>query len=127
MPVPSNDNPRLPEAGYRDLFVQLPAETMAALQVGRSSWPARVDHDLQVLRDLEHVITNALGWSCMLTGRLPSGAIFVWAVLDRCGHGVCYELTDRAIAATSLFMALHGEIVRLPRTCSCVPRPPVVS
>lgn len=127
MPVPSNDIPRLPETGYRDLYVELPPRTMAELQDNRPISAARVDHDLQVLRDLEHVITNALGWSSMLTGRLPSGGIFLWAVLDRCGHGVCYELTDRAIAATSLFMALHGEIVRLPRTCSCVPLPPVVS
>lgn len=127
MPVPSNDNPRLPEAGYRDLFVQLPAETMAALRDDRPHAPARVDRSLQLLRDLEGPIRRAFRWACMLTGRLPSGAIFVWGINDRCGHSVCYELTDQAIAATSLFMALCSEIAHLPRTCSCVPRPPVPS
>lgn len=126
MAVPSNDIPRQPEIAYRGLYVELPAETMAALQDDRPSWPARVDHDLQVLRDLEHVITNALGWARMLTGRLPAGGVFVWAI-HRCGHSVCYALTDQAVAATSLFAALCGEVTRLPRTCYCTPRPPVVS
>jgi hypothetical protein len=118
---------------FRDLFVELGDEIVAALQgigeeAARAALPSPAPQPVRAqpsIRDRGPLLCERYGWLLVSVRRSEVDCTTIFLATHRCGHTQAYEICDRLLAAEAgprwQIDAVDRVVDETPRRCYCVP------